>query len=161
MKRPSKHPELDRLLKEAVVAVGRMSTAERRAMYREQAISWVYGNLAIDNPLITREMVEKSLNSHPNLLESTMKYNLVAPPKRFDVKINVRDANYKTLLNIEGPFTLTELRAMFNTLYDRIELRSDWDKVDITITPSNDVFIAGGHYSNQDSQTDPSDDIPF
>ena len=53
-------PDLDALIARSVAAVAAMPPAERKDMHRLQRISWVYGNLAIDNPSITREMVEKA-----------------------------------------------------------------------------------------------------
>jgi hypothetical protein len=51
---PPNHPELERLLEVARNAPP-MTPAELRA----QRISWAYGNCAIDNPRITKEMVER------------------------------------------------------------------------------------------------------
>jgi len=47
------NPKLKHLLRMALAA-GPMTPAQ----LREQRISWTYGNCAIDNPSITREMVE-------------------------------------------------------------------------------------------------------
>jgi hypothetical protein len=61
-----KHPpmRLDRdlaaLMKAANEAFDRLSPEEKKAHRRAQAISFVYGNLAIENDSITREMVEKA-----------------------------------------------------------------------------------------------------
>jgi hypothetical protein len=53
-------PDLDALLTASVEAFARMTPTEQRAMRRAQAISFAYGNLAIENDRITREMVEKA-----------------------------------------------------------------------------------------------------
>lgn len=47
-------PELDRLIEEA-----RKLPPMTPAQLREQRISFTYGNCAIENPNITREMVER------------------------------------------------------------------------------------------------------
>jgi hypothetical protein len=47
-------PELEALLRQAA-ARGPMTPAE----LREQRISWAYGNCGIENPNITRDMVER------------------------------------------------------------------------------------------------------
>lgn len=51
---------IDALLRRAVESFNRLSPEQKKAHRRAQAISFVYGNLSLDNPLITREMVEKS-----------------------------------------------------------------------------------------------------
>lgn len=51
-------PNLEKLLRESAAAFKAMPPEKQAAMRREQAISFVYGNLAIENDLITREMVE-------------------------------------------------------------------------------------------------------
>lgn len=48
-------PDLDALIK-ASIARGPMTPAEKRL----QRISWAYGNCSLDNPNITREMVERA-----------------------------------------------------------------------------------------------------
>ncbi len=53
------NPELAKLLEESVDTYNNMSPEEKAKLHRAQAISWVYGNLAIENPAITREQVEK------------------------------------------------------------------------------------------------------
>lgn len=55
MKPPPPRPELERLLEWMRLAPP-MTTAELRA----QRVSWAYGNCAIENPNITREMVERA-----------------------------------------------------------------------------------------------------
>lgn len=52
-------PELETLIKKSIEAFERMTPEERKALRRAQAISFVYGNL-MENPSITREMVEKA-----------------------------------------------------------------------------------------------------
>lgn len=52
--------ELDALIRESVAAYNAMTPEAKREMHRQQRISWVYGNLALSNPSITREMVEKA-----------------------------------------------------------------------------------------------------
>ncbi len=63
----SKHPrpELDELLRKAVEAFNSLSPKEKKEHLRLQRISWVYGNLALSNPDITREMVEKAAEEWP------------------------------------------------------------------------------------------------
>ena len=53
-------PELDALLKASIEAFEKLSPEEKKAHRRAQAISFVYGNLAIENDSITREMVERA-----------------------------------------------------------------------------------------------------
>ncbi len=53
-------PDLAALMKRANEAFERLSPEEKRAHRRAQAISFVYGNLAMENARITREMVEKA-----------------------------------------------------------------------------------------------------
>jgi len=52
--------ELEILIKASIATFNAMPPAERREHLRAQRISWVYGNLAISNPNITREMVEQA-----------------------------------------------------------------------------------------------------
>lgn len=52
--------ELMKLMHLAQAAFEALSPEEQKVYRREQAISFVYGNLAIDNENITREMVEKA-----------------------------------------------------------------------------------------------------
>lgn len=55
MRQQSKsHPELDALLERA-----RQLPPMTAGQLREQRISFAYGNVAIENPRITREMVER------------------------------------------------------------------------------------------------------
>lgn len=51
---------LDQLLQKSVAAFNAMSPEQQKEMLRQQRISWVYGNLSLDNPSITREMVEEA-----------------------------------------------------------------------------------------------------
>lgn len=60
LKESKERPELDNLLKKATEAFIKMSPEQKKELARQQRISWVYGNLALDNPSITREMVEKA-----------------------------------------------------------------------------------------------------
>lgn len=60
LKESKERPELDDLLKKATEAFIKMSPEQKKELARQQRISWVYGNLALDNPSITREMVEKA-----------------------------------------------------------------------------------------------------
>lgn len=48
------HPELERLL-----AWAKEQPPMTAAELREQRISWTYGNIALSNPRVTREMVER------------------------------------------------------------------------------------------------------
>lgn len=59
------NPELDALVRASIEAFARLSPEEKRAHRRAQAISFVYGNLAIENDNITREMVEKAYDERP------------------------------------------------------------------------------------------------
>ena len=59
------HPDLTALIKTAVKAYNKLTPAEKKEMRRLQRISWVYGNLAVENPNITREMVEKAAEEWP------------------------------------------------------------------------------------------------
>lgn len=52
-------------LKASVEAFERLSPQEQKAHRRAQAISFVYGNLAIENEHITREMVERAYDDRP------------------------------------------------------------------------------------------------
>jgi hypothetical protein len=54
-----KRPDLDALIKESIKAFAAMSPEQKREHLRAQRISWVYGNISLANPSITREMVEK------------------------------------------------------------------------------------------------------
>lgn len=54
MKPLPRHPKLEELLRR-VKDMPPMTPAERR----EQRISWAYGNVALSNPSVTREMVER------------------------------------------------------------------------------------------------------
>lgn len=47
------------LLAEALDAFDRLTPEQQQAHRREQAISFVYGNVSLHNPNITREMVER------------------------------------------------------------------------------------------------------
>lgn len=58
-------PELDGLLQKAKKAWEEMSPDQKRELHRAQRISWVYGNLALSNPDITREMVEEAAKDWP------------------------------------------------------------------------------------------------
>jgi hypothetical protein len=60
MEKKMENSELNALLKASVEAFDRLSPEAKKAHRRAQAISFVYGNLAIENPNITREMVEKA-----------------------------------------------------------------------------------------------------
>lgn len=61
MSRPLRdRPELQKLLRNSVAAFSAMTPAEQKEMRRRQRISWVYGNLALSNPSITREIVEEA-----------------------------------------------------------------------------------------------------
>lgn len=53
-------PDLDKLIKESIENFNNLSPEEKRKHLHQQKISWVYGNLVIENPNITREMVEKA-----------------------------------------------------------------------------------------------------
>lgn len=53
-------PELARLLRESAERVALMTPLDQAKMRRDQAISFVYGNLVIANPNVTREMVEQA-----------------------------------------------------------------------------------------------------
>ena len=53
-------PELDELIKKSIAAFNAMTPTEKEEYRRQQRISWVYGNLVIDNPKITREMIEEA-----------------------------------------------------------------------------------------------------
>jgi len=60
-----KRPELDALIARAKEAYNAMTPEQKKEMHRQQRISWVYGNLALSNPSITREMVEKAAEDWP------------------------------------------------------------------------------------------------
>lgn len=53
-------PELDELIRKSIDAFEALSPSEQKEHRRQQRISFVYGNLALSNPSITREMVEKA-----------------------------------------------------------------------------------------------------
>jgi hypothetical protein len=53
--------DLQALIRRSIEAFNALPPEEQRKHRREQRISWVYGNLSIDNPRITREMVEKAV----------------------------------------------------------------------------------------------------
>jgi hypothetical protein len=55
-------PELDVLLKKAVASFNSMTLEEQQAILREQAISFVYGQMMDCNPEITREQVREVVN---------------------------------------------------------------------------------------------------
>lgn len=55
-----KRDNLDKLIKEAAEVFSKLSPEQKKEVLRQQRISWVYGNLSLDNPDITREMVEKA-----------------------------------------------------------------------------------------------------
>jgi hypothetical protein len=52
--------DIEKLLQDAIAAFRSMPRERQAVMEREQAISFVYGNVAIENELITREMVERA-----------------------------------------------------------------------------------------------------
>lgn len=54
-------PELDALVKRSIEAFNSMTPEQKTEHLRQQKISWVYGELAIDNPNITREQIEQRL----------------------------------------------------------------------------------------------------
>lgn len=58
-------PELDELIRKSIAEYEAMTPEQKKAMHRAQRISWVYGNLALSNPSITREMVEKAAEEWP------------------------------------------------------------------------------------------------
>ena len=62
---PIERPELDALIRESIAAYDAMTPEQKKEMHRQQRISWVYGNLALSNPSITREMVEKAAEDWP------------------------------------------------------------------------------------------------
>ncbi len=49
---------LRQLAAEAIARFNALSPEEQRAKRRARAISWAYGNAALSNPDVTREMVE-------------------------------------------------------------------------------------------------------
>ena len=58
------NPELDELLRKAAERVKKMTPEERAEMFRQQKISWVYGEIGIENPdsTITREDVARMID---------------------------------------------------------------------------------------------------
>ena len=65
MKRMMRHaskprPDLDDLIKRSMTAFDALPPEGKRRHRAAQRVSWVYGNLSLDNPHITREMVEKA-----------------------------------------------------------------------------------------------------
>lgn len=52
--------DLNELIQKSIAAYNAMTLEEKKELHRKQRISWVYGNLVLDNPHITREMVEKA-----------------------------------------------------------------------------------------------------
>jgi hypothetical protein len=55
-----KRAALDVLIKTAMEAFNALSPEAQKQHRHAQRISWVYGNLALSNPSITREMVEEA-----------------------------------------------------------------------------------------------------
>ncbi len=55
--------DLDARVKAAIEAFERLPPEEKRAHRRAQAISFVYGNLAIENERVTREMVANAYDA--------------------------------------------------------------------------------------------------
>jgi hypothetical protein len=53
-------PKLDELIRRSIEAFDALPPEEKQKHRRAQRISWVYGNLALSNPNITREMVEEA-----------------------------------------------------------------------------------------------------
>ena len=54
-----KRPELDKLIEQAKLAFKVMSLEQKLKLRKEQRISWVYGNLSLSNPNITRKIIEE------------------------------------------------------------------------------------------------------
>ena len=52
--------KLDKLLQKSIAAFNALPKEEQLEKLRQQRISWVYGNIALDNPNITREMVDEA-----------------------------------------------------------------------------------------------------
>ena len=53
-------PDLDELVRRSIEAFNALPPEERRRHRHAQRISWVYGNVALSNPDVTREMVEEA-----------------------------------------------------------------------------------------------------
>ena len=53
-------PDLDELVRRSIEAFNALPPEEKRRHCHAQRVSWVYGNLALSNPDITREMVEEA-----------------------------------------------------------------------------------------------------
>ncbi len=61
MSRPTPvRPDLDELIRRSIEAFNALPPEEKRKHRHAQRISWVYGNVALSNPDITREMVEEA-----------------------------------------------------------------------------------------------------
>jgi len=52
-------PELDFLIQKAIKAYKTLSPEAKKEQNKQQRISWVYENLSLSNPDITREMIEE------------------------------------------------------------------------------------------------------
>ena len=50
----------EELMKKAIAAFEALPPEEKIRHNHEQRISWVYGNLSLDNPTITKEIVKKA-----------------------------------------------------------------------------------------------------
>lgn len=85
-------PELDMLLKKAVERVNAMTPEERSEMFLQQKISWVYGEIGIENPnsTITREEVERMVRDQHQGLASVEVDNAIEDI--VDVKTDLVDA---------------------------------------------------------------------
>ena len=59
-KPPPARPDLDELVRRSIEAFNALPPEERRRHRHAQRISWVYGNVALSNPDVTREMVEEA-----------------------------------------------------------------------------------------------------
>jgi len=53
------NPTLEQLIEKAREYMLRMSPEELNRMWREQTISFAWGNVKLSNPAVTREMVEQ------------------------------------------------------------------------------------------------------
>jgi len=53
-------PDLDELIRRSIEVFDALPPEEKRKHRHAQRVSWVYGNLALSNPNITREMVEEA-----------------------------------------------------------------------------------------------------